>query len=115
MMAKWLLLLAYMSLAVKSIDVQKKTGRDLNDGVNVEVEWIIQTRLFTFTGFLVEFLGYMRGFSARLPQLRVSQSFFRESLEESPLDEQLLRGLFREEAMHLVSIILCSRLLCWPF
>ena len=65
--------------------------------LNVEVEWIIQTRVFTFSGFFVEFLGFMDGFINQLPQIRLLSSYFND-FNDSPYDEQLLYEMFPKES-----------------
>ena len=70
---------------------------------NMEVNWIIQGRTFGFTGFMVEFLGFMKGFEYYIPQLRVMQSFFKYSMNDSPISssDYLNNDLFPEESISL--------------
>lgn len=65
--------------------------------LNIEVEWILQTRTFTFTGFMVEILGLMDGFMALLPQFRLLPSFY-TNFDDIPYDERLLKGMFPKES-----------------
>eukprot|EP01035_Chromulina_nebulosa_P023623 gene23623-30634_t len=53
--------------------------------LHMDVEWILQGKSFGFSGFFVELLGISRAIRTFLPHLRLAQSFFYESLDESPL------------------------------
>ena len=51
----------------------------------MDIEWILQGKSFGFSGFFVELLGISRSIKTVLPNLRLTQSFFYESFDESPL------------------------------
>lgn len=53
--------------------------------LHMDVEWILQGKSFGFSGFFVEFLGISRAIQTFLPHLRLAQSFFYETFEESPI------------------------------
>ena len=71
------------------------------EGLNVEVEWVIQGREMSFSGFMVEFLGFTSAFFTKLPQLHVSKGLYTHSFDESPFKEGFLSELFPEEARRL--------------
>ena len=78
----------------------------LCDGLNVEVEWVIQGREMSFSGFMVEFLGYTGAFMRELPQLHLTKGLYTYSFDEPPFKESFLAELYPEEAdrlQHFVS------------
>eukprot|EP01039_Chlorochromonas_danica_P003049 gene3049-3328_t len=75
----------------------------------MEVEWVLQSTVLRFDGFFTEFLGYAPALKEMIPLLRLTKSFFKESLDESPLSSSLLDQLFPNE-WPLVSSLLSSEL-----
>jgi glycosyltransferase involved in cell wall biosynthesis len=70
--------------------------------LSMEVEWVMQGRNFGFDGFMVEFLGYLDGFRKHFPHLRVVQSSFSTSFDDSPIqDDEYYGQLFPKEASNL--------------
>ena len=62
----------------------------------------MQGRNFGFDGFMVEFLGYLDGFRKHFPHLRVVQSSFSTSFDDSPIqDDEYYGQLFPKEASNL--------------
>jgi hypothetical protein len=51
----------------------------------MDVEWVMQGWGFGFQGFYVEFLGYMDGLHALLPNTRIVQSSFRKTFTDPPV------------------------------
>ena len=74
---------------------------------NLEIDWIIQGYSFGFHGFMVEFLGFMKGIEEYMPQLSVMQSSFRKTMTDSPVDgkEYFTEELFPEEAKALLKLM----------
>ena len=62
---------------------------------------MIQGREMSFSGFMVEFLGYTRAFLEMLPQLHLSKGLYTHSFDESPFEESFLSELYPEEALRL--------------
>lgn len=68
----------------------------------IEVQWVLQGREFSFTGFFLEFLGVSSAFRTKLPQMRLIQSSYSYFYNESALDnQQLLDQLFEKEVNSL--------------
>jgi hypothetical protein len=52
----------------------------------------------------VETLGFMDALLLQLPQLRLAQSFFTKSLDESPLEDGFIKQLFLKEQANLLRL-----------
>jgi len=69
---------------------------------NLEIDWIMQGYDFGFQGFMVEFLGFSAGLRKLMPQMRIMQGSFKNSLEDSPIKgDNYWNELFPEEADYL--------------
>ena len=67
---------------------------------------MIQGREMSFSGFMVEFLGYTGAFMRELPQLHLTKGLYTYSFDEPPFKESFLAELYPEEAdrlQHFVS------------
>ena len=53
--------------------------------ISIDIEWVLQGFRFSFTGFLVEFLGYSSGLRATFPFLRLTQSSFYNTFDDYPV------------------------------
>lgn len=68
----------------------------------IEVQWVLQGREFSFTGFFLEFLGVSSAFRDRLPQMRLMQSSYSYFYNETALSNRhLLDLLFEKEVTNL--------------
>ena len=88
--------------------------------LHMDIEWVLQGKEISFTGFFVEFLGFSRAIRSIFPHLRLSKSFYSNSFSESPLpaplssgncfdscssESPLLRDLFLEEKENIVWLV----------
>jgi hypothetical protein len=80
----------------------------------MDVEWVMQGWGFGFQGFYVEFLGYMDGLHALLPNTRIVQSSFRKTLTDPPVKNytQFYEVLYAQ-AMCMCTCVLLSESGCW--
>lgn len=77
----------------------------ISKSVSMDLEWIIQGGNFEHTGFVIELLGIGSALRKYLPRSRVTKSYFRYHLNESPAASDFQQTLFNEEQQILQHLI----------
>ena len=77
-----LLIILTLLQVLYSLDTNESKSDNV---ITIDIEWVLQGFRFSFTGFLVEFLGYSSGLRKTFPFLRMTQSSFYNTYDDYPV------------------------------